>query len=76
MSSLGRAGKGLLASIMLAGSLVILSPAQASSLPEGACLRLKGVAEFLARLAEAHPDNQAIAAIAEAAAKFFADNCL
>lgn len=76
MSSLGKAGRGLLLSIMLAGSLVISAPAQASSFPEGACLRLKGVVAFLAALADAHPDNQAIVAVAEAAAQFLADHCL
>ena len=76
MKSLKRIGAAFVFASVMAGDVLVSSPAQAADRPAVFCARLAEAIERLTSLAEQYPDNALIAFLLEQATAAFADHCL
>ena len=76
MASLKKIGAAFVFATMMAGGVLISTPAHAADRPAAFCARLQAAVENLTSLAEQYPDNQLIAFLLEQARDAYTNHCL
>ena len=76
MASLKKIGAAFVFASVMAGGVLISTPAQAADRPAAFCARLQEAVETLTSLAERYPDNQLIAFLLDRARDAYMNHCL
>jgi hypothetical protein len=66
MSRLRRIGLALVFAVTMAGTVLVSTPAEATTLPGPVCARLAAAIDYLEDLAARYPDNELIAKVTAA----------